>query len=62
MLQPIVRIALRYGAGIIAGAATGDMLANDPDVVNVVTLTLSALIAAVTDWWYARARKSGGPT
>lgn len=62
MIEPVIRILLRYGGGALFGLSTGDMLANDPDVVNLLTLGASALMGAVSEWWYARARKSGGAT
>lgn len=58
MIQPVVRILLRYGAGIVFGMEVGDMLAGDPDVV----MAGAALIGVLTEWWYSRARKTGGAT
>ncbi|MEL7281340.1 MAG: hypothetical protein AAGK79_13350 [Pseudomonadota bacterium] len=60
--SPIARIILRYGAGALFTASTGDMLASDPDVVNVTATVISAAAAMVTEWWYGRAKKQGGAT
>jgi len=67
---PLVRIALRYGIGGIlalflgsdAGVEVGDMLAADPDIVDAVAVGASLVIAAITEWWWTRARKTGGDT
>lgn len=60
MYRPIVRIALRYGAGMIFSAAVGDMLASDPDVVNVCAAALSGVVGAVVEHAYKKARNTGG--
>ena len=62
MWQPIARIILRYGVGLIAGAAVGDMLAGDRDIVDITSAGLALAGAAVTEWWYRRAKASGGET
>jgi hypothetical protein len=62
MYAPFIRIFLRYGVGAIAGLTVGDMLASDPDVVDVIAAGVSVVAAALTEWWYQRARRSGGPT
>jgi hypothetical protein len=55
---PIARIVLRYIIGGIIGAAQGDMLAADPDVVTVVALGIGAAVEVV----YAVAKRKGWAT
>lgn len=55
---PIARIILRYIIGGVIGAAQGDMLAADPDVVTVVALGLGATVEVA----YAVAKKKGWAT
>ncbi|MCK9513574.1 MAG: hypothetical protein M0R28_20430 [Pigmentiphaga sp.] len=58
MLAPVVRIALRYGVGLIAGMHVGDMLAGDPDIVLIV----AAGVGAATEAVYALAKRRGWAT
>ena len=51
MIEPIIRIALRYGVGVFVGMEAGDMVAGDADIVEVVTLAVTALVGIVTEWW-----------
>lgn len=60
MYGPIVRIILRYGVGAVFTASVGDMLASDPDVVNIGTAALSGVVSGATEWFYARAKRQGG--
>lgn len=62
MWAPITRILLRYGVGLVAGWQVGDILAGDTDVVDLASTGLSVAAAAATEWWYRRARQSGGET
>ena len=62
MWQPWARIALRYGVGLIAGAAAGDALAADADIVDAVAAVMSLIAAALTEYWYRRAKATGGET
>ena len=55
---PIARIILRYVIGGIIGAAQGDMLAADPDVVTVAALAIGAAVEAA----YALAKRKGWAT
>lgn len=55
---PIARIVLRYGVGAVIGAAQGDMLAGDPDVVSLVALGIGALVEGA----YALAKRRGWAT
>ena len=62
MIGPIIRIALRYGVGALAGWHVGDMLAGDPDIVDTIAAGVSLAGAAATEWWYRRAKQTGGAT
>lgn len=62
MWQPWARIALRYGVGLVAGAAAGDALASDADIVDAVAAIMAVLAAGVTEMWYRRAKATGGET
>ena len=62
MWQPWARIALRYGVGLVAGAAAGDALASDADIVDAVATIMAVLAAGVTEMWYRRAKATGGET
>lgn len=55
---PIARIILRYVIGAVIGAAQGDMLAADPDVVTVAALGLGAAVEGA----YALAKRKGWAT
>lgn len=64
MTAPIARILLRYLAGALFLAAGvddsfGQQFINDPDVLNLTQLALSAAITGVTEGWYWAARKFG---
>ena len=63
MNMAIARILARYLASalVTAGILAPDFAAQigaDPDVI----LLLGAVIGAVAEWAYARAKKNGGPT
>ena len=62
MISPIIRILLRYGVGALFTYEVGDMLSSDPDVLDVATAAVAAVVGVATEWWYARAKKSGGVT
>lgn len=55
---PIARIVLRYVIGGVIGAAQGDMLAADPDLVTVVALGIGAGVELA----YAIAKRKGWAT
>lgn len=62
MTSVIARIVLRYLAGalVIKGLLPEDSgIATDPDVLNVVEVTLGLAIGGVTEGWYWLARKFG---
>lgn len=73
-MGPYIRIALRYLAGALVGAGvfTPDLasqLANDPDVIQIVTEAVNwsliaggAVIGAVTERVYAFAKSRGWAT
>lgn len=62
MTAPLIRIALRYGVGLLAGWQVGDMLAGDRDVVDALAAGVAVVAAAATEWWYRRAKQTGGAT
>lgn len=62
MIAPIVRIVLRYGVGAFVGLEAGEMLAGDADVVETLTLAVTAFVGILTEWWYSRAKRNGGAT
>lgn len=62
MIQPIIRIVIRYGAGFFVGLETASMLANDPDVISVATAGVTAVIGLVNELWYRHALRNNGPT
>ncbi len=67
MLAPLVRVLLRYVAGFLAGYgiavnAAGYVLADDPDVVFLVSCALSGIIGAAIEGFYALAKKYGWST
>jgi len=55
---PIARIGLRYIIGGIIGAAQGEMLAADPDLVTFTALAIGAVVEGV----YAFAKRKGWRT
>lgn len=55
---PIARIVLRYGVGLVIGAAQADILAADPDVVTVVALAIGAGVELA----YTIAKRKGSAT
>lgn len=57
-LAPVARIVLRYVIGGVIGAAQGDMLADDPDVVTFVALGIGAAVEAA----YVYAKRNGWAT
>jgi len=69
--SPIIRIALRYTAGALIARGvidldTAALIADDPDLLRDLSTGAEALVGAVigiaSEWWYARAKKSGGAT
>ncbi len=56
--MPIARIILRYGVGLVLGAAQADMLAADADVVTVIAIAMGGMVEV----GYAIAKRCGGAT
>lgn len=64
MTAVIVRIVLRYAAGVLVargllGADDASAFSADPDIQMAVETGLGLAIAAATEWWHALARKFG---
>lgn len=55
----IIRIALRYGVGGIIGYEGDSQLADDPDVVAVTTVAVTAVVGSVTEGFYVLAKRLG---
>ena len=62
MWAPIARIILRYGVGAVAGWTVGDALASDMDIVDLLSAGIAGGAAIATEWWYRRAKATGGAT
>jgi len=58
MIEPVIRVALRYGVGAVVSWEFGEMLAGDTDIV----LAIAALVGLLTEAWWAYARKHGRAT
>lgn len=54
-----VRVALRYGVGILFGMEVGEMFADDPDIVMIATLAAGFV---VNEGWYWLAKRYGWKT
>lgn len=70
-MAPVIRIVLRYGSGILAGLGiagadnVGSMLAEDPDVIQLIEGGLvagAATIGVVVERWYEKAKRNGEAT
>lgn len=64
---PLARIVLRYGAGALVtyGFITADMghlIAEDPDLVAIISLALGAAASVIAETGYQLARKRGWAT
>lgn len=64
MIAVLVRIALRYGAGILVAKGilapeVGTDLASDPDVLQVAQIGAGLLAGVVSECWYFFARRLG---
>lgn len=67
LAAPLVRIGLRYLSGALVTwglvtPETGASIIADTELQAALLIVVGAAIAAVTEWAYARARKTGGPT
>lgn len=66
-LGPLSRIVLRYGAGALVTfgfitADMGHMIADDPDLVAIISLALGGIGAFIAEYGYQLARKRGWAT
>jgi len=61
-MGPFIRIALRYGVGALVGYEVGAQLASDPDVIAVTTVLAASVVGAVTEAFYALAKRFGWRT
>jgi hypothetical protein len=73
-MGPLIRIALRYLAGVLVGAGIftpelAHQIANDPEVIQIVTeavnwgmVAAGAVLGAVTERVYAFAKAHGWAT
>lgn len=59
---PYARITARYIIGTVFGAATSDVILNDPDLMNVLTMSISAGAAYAVERVYAYAKSRGWAT
>jgi hypothetical protein len=57
-LAPLARIIMRYGIGYVIGSETGEALAMDPELVNMLALGLAACV----EIFYGFAKKQGWAT
>ena len=63
-LSPWIRIALRYVAGwmVAQGMIDGELaniISTDPDLAASFNLLIGALMAAISETWYAFAKRMG---
>ncbi|TIX18510.1 MAG: hypothetical protein E5V41_05935 [Mesorhizobium sp.] len=64
MMAVVVRIALRYGAGVLVtrgllGAEDASAFSSDPDIATALEVGAGATISAVTEGWHLLARRFG---
>ncbi|ANT51236.1 hypothetical protein [Mesorhizobium amorphae] len=62
MIAVIIRIALRYGAGILVargliGAGDAAVLSADPEIQMALETGVGLALSAATEAWYVLARK-----
>ncbi|CAN7503869.1 hypothetical protein LJR234_003661 [Mesorhizobium amorphae] len=62
MIAVIIRIALRYGAGILVargllGAGDAAVLSGDPEIQMALETGVGLALSAATEAWYVLARK-----
>jgi hypothetical protein len=63
-MSVFVRIFLRYLAGVLVARgflmeSDGNMLAADPELASLIEMGLGLALGAVSEAWYALARKFG---
>jgi len=66
MTAVLIRIALRYGAGVLVargllGAGDAAALSGDPDVQMALEAGVGLAVSAATEGWYLLARKFHWP-
>lgn len=59
---PWARIFARYVIGTIAGAGVSDAILNDPDLMNMLTVAVSAVGAFAVEAIYSFAKRKGWAT
>jgi hypothetical protein len=64
MIAVFIRIALRYGAGVLVargllGADDASAFSADPDIQMGLETGLGLAVAAVAEWWHLLARRFG---
>ncbi len=59
---PIARIVARYVIGVVAGAAVSDAVLNDPDLMNMLTMGITAVASYAVEKIYAIAKRKGWAT
>jgi len=62
MIAVIIRIALRYGAGVLVargllGAGDAAVLSGDPEIQMALETGVGLALSAATEAWYVLARK-----
>ncbi|KSV64045.1 hypothetical protein N185_35340 [Sinorhizobium sp. GW3] len=67
MTAVLVRIALRYGAGLLVAKGilapeAGADLASDPDVLQVAQIGAGVLAGALAELWFFFAKRMGWAT
>ena len=66
-MSVFIRIFLRYIAGALIAKGlidnqTGQIIATDPELVNVLMIAVGSVIGAASEAWYWLARKAGWRT
>lgn len=64
MIAILIRIALRYGAGVLVargllGADDASAFSADPEIQMALETGLGLAIAATAEWWHLLARRFG---
>ena len=64
MIAVIIRIALRYCAGVLVargllGADDASAFSADPDIQMALETGLGLAVAATVEWWHMLARRLG---
>lgn len=59
---PTARIVARYVIGAIGGTALSDAIVSDPDLMNMLTIGISATASYTVEKIYTYAKKRGWAT